>query len=165
MAVWGHIRLLNAECLPYYFLYHCIYFSCFILKGKWRISFLRKDQGGAVWNRQTFTGLQCGRPGFNPLVGRISWRRKWLPTPVFLPGKSYGRRSLVGYSPRVAKSQIRLSDFTFVLFKLVLEKWSSIGKAWRYEIAFLYLETYMQFVIYAGLRQRCGCNEKTGRLL
>ena len=27
------------------------------------------------------------------------WRRKWQPTPVFLPGKSYGQRSLVGYSP------------------------------------------------------------------
>ena len=29
----------------------------------------------------------------------ILWRRKWQPTPVFLPGKSYGRRNLVGYSP------------------------------------------------------------------
>ena len=28
----------------------------------------------------------------------ISWRRKWQPTPVFLPGKSHGRKSLVGYS-------------------------------------------------------------------
>ena len=29
----------------------------------------------------------------------LSWRRKWQPTPVFLPGKSHGRRSLAGYSP------------------------------------------------------------------
>ena len=29
----------------------------------------------------------------------LLWRRKWQPTPVFLPGKSHGRRSLVGYSP------------------------------------------------------------------
>jgi len=27
------------------------------------------------------------------------WRRKWQPTPVFLPGKSHGQRNLVGYSP------------------------------------------------------------------
>ena len=27
------------------------------------------------------------------------WRREWQPTPVFLPGKSYGQRSLAGYSP------------------------------------------------------------------
>ena len=29
----------------------------------------------------------------------IHWRRKWQPTPVFLPGKSHGWRSLVDYSP------------------------------------------------------------------
>ena len=32
-------------------------------------------------------------------VGKIPWRRKWQPTPVFLPGKSHGQRSLVDYSP------------------------------------------------------------------
>ena len=31
--------------------------------------------------------LQCGRPRFNPWVRKISWRRKWQPTPVFLSGK------------------------------------------------------------------------------
>ena len=34
------------------------------------------------------------------LVEEIPWRREWLPTPVFLPGKSHGQRSLAGYSPR-----------------------------------------------------------------
>ena len=43
--------------------------------------------------------LQCGRPGFDPWFGKIPWRRKWQPTPVFLPGKSHGQRSLTGYSP------------------------------------------------------------------
>ena len=43
--------------------------------------------------------LQCGRPGFDPWVGRIPWRRKWQSTLVLLPGKSQGQRSLVGYSP------------------------------------------------------------------
>ena len=32
-------------------------------------------------------------------VGKIPWRRKWQPTPVFLPGAAHGQRSLVGYSP------------------------------------------------------------------
>ena len=32
-------------------------------------------------------------------LGSISWRREWLPTPVFLPGEFCGQRSLVGYSP------------------------------------------------------------------
>ena len=42
--------------------------------------------------------LQCGRPGFEPWVRKIPWRREWLPTPVFLPGESHGQRNLVGYS-------------------------------------------------------------------
>ena len=40
-----------------------------------------------------------GRHGFNPWVGKISWIRKWQPTPVLLPVKSHGWRNLVGYSP------------------------------------------------------------------
>ena len=40
---------------------------------------------------------------FDPWVGKIPWRRKWQPTPVFLPGESHGGRSLVGYSPRGRK--------------------------------------------------------------
>ena len=31
-------------------------------------------------------------------VGKIPWRSAWQPIPIFLPGKSYGQRSLVGYS-------------------------------------------------------------------
>ena len=50
----------------------------------------------------------------------MPWRRDRLPTPVFLPGEFHGRRSLAGYSPRVAKSRTRLSDwhFDFTLSKL-----------------------------------------------
>ena len=36
---------------------------------------------------------------FNPWIGKIFWKRKWQPTPVLLPGKFHGLRSLVGYSP------------------------------------------------------------------
>ena len=36
---------------------------------------------------------------FDRWVGKISWRRKWLPTPSFLPREFHGLRSLVGYSP------------------------------------------------------------------
>ena len=35
---------------------------------------------------------------FNPWVRKIPWRKKWQPTPVFLPGKSHGQRSQVSYS-------------------------------------------------------------------
>ena len=42
---------------------------------------------------------ECGRPAFDPWIRKIPWRRKWQPTPVFLPGESHGWRSLVSYSP------------------------------------------------------------------
>ena len=41
---------------------------------------------------------QCRRPGFNPCIRKILWRRKRQPTPVFLSGKSHGQRNLEGYS-------------------------------------------------------------------
>ena len=43
--------------------------------------------------------LQCERPRFDCWVGKIPWRRKWQLTPVLLPGKSHGQKSLVGYGP------------------------------------------------------------------
>ena len=44
------------------------------------------------------------------LYAEYTWRRKWQPIPVFLPGESHGQRSLVGTVHGVAKSQTRLSD-------------------------------------------------------
>ncbi len=36
---------------------------------------------------------------FHPWVGKIPWKRKWQPTPVFLSGEPHRKKSLVGYSP------------------------------------------------------------------
>ena len=54
--------------------------------------------GGAVV-RNLPANVGDMRLGFNPWVRKIPWRRAWQPIPVFLPGESHGRRSLVGYSP------------------------------------------------------------------
>ena len=63
---------------------------------------------GRLWDTILFSSLvaqrlsvclECWRPGFDPWVRKIPWRRKWQPTPVLLPGESHGGRSLVGYSP------------------------------------------------------------------
>ena len=43
------------------------------------------------------------RPGFDPWVEKMPWRRAWLHTLVFLPGEFHGKRSLVGYSPWCGK--------------------------------------------------------------
>ena len=46
---------------------------------------------------------QCRQCGFSPWVGKIPWRRKRQPTPVFLPGKSHGQKSLWGTGHGAAK--------------------------------------------------------------
>ena len=56
---------------------------------------------------------QCWRSrGFSGWVEEMSWRRKWQPTPVFLPGESHGQRSLEGFSPQDWKSRTWLSNET-----------------------------------------------------
>ena len=52
-----------------------------------------------VKNQPANTG-DTKKGGLDPWVRKISWRRKWQPTPVVLPGKSHGLRSLVGSSPK-----------------------------------------------------------------
>ena len=51
------------------------------------------------WLRSEDSTCQYRRHRFNPWVRKIPWRRKWQPTPVSLPGKSHGQRSLEGSSP------------------------------------------------------------------
>ena len=52
-----------------------------------------------VWLSGKESTCQCWRNRFDPWIRKIFQRRKWQPTPVFMPGKSHGQRSLVGYSP------------------------------------------------------------------
>ena len=55
------------------------------------LGFCRRSSGKeSAWHK---------RRGFDLWVGKILWRRIWWPTPVFLPGKFHGQRSLVSYSP------------------------------------------------------------------
>ena len=70
--------------------------------------------------------LQCrrcsGDPGFNPRIGKIPWRRKWQPAPVFLPGESHGEWSLVGYSLWVHKELDTTEG---------LNNKQGLGRSWR----------------------------------
>ena len=52
-----------------------------------------------LWHSSKEPAHQCRRRVFDPWVRKIPWRGKWQSIPVFLPGKSHGQRSLVGYSP------------------------------------------------------------------
>ena len=88
-------------------------------RAKWAFSFNGKSKGRQLvavdtslflvsglfyvglprWLRGKESACQCRRCRLNPWVGKIPWRRKWQPTPVFFPGKSHGQRSLVSCSP------------------------------------------------------------------
>ena len=50
-------------------------------------------------------------PGFDPWVRKILWKRKRQPTPVFLPGKSHGQRSLAGHSP-LGHKELDMTEMT-----------------------------------------------------
>ena len=73
------------------------------------------------------SSCQHRRLGFNPWLRKIPWRRKWQPTPVFLPGKFHGQRSLSGYSPWGHKSQTwlrRLNNHNFIIHRIsLLSQW------------------------------------------
>ena len=75
------------------------------------------------WLRWLNVCLQCSRPGFNPWGGKISWRRKWQPTPVFLPENPMDRGAWWATAHGVAKSRTRLSDFTFTPYTKINSKW------------------------------------------
>ena len=95
------------------------------LQGFW---FSRQGQQICVSNRLTsdpldFPGGSDGKASAysagdlgsipDPWVRKVPWRRKWQSTPVLLPGKSHGWRSLVGYSLWCCKESDMMSDFIF----------------------------------------------------
>ena len=59
----------------------------------------------------------AGDLGSIPGLGRFPWRRKWQSTPVLLPGKSHGQRSLLGYSPwghKDTTERIHFDDLKYI---------------------------------------------------
>ena len=65
----------------------------------------------SLWLSSRESACQCRSRDFHPWVEKIPWRRKWQPTPVFLPEKSHGQRSLTDYSLWGLKESARLSDW------------------------------------------------------
>ena len=89
-------------------------------------SCLENSMNGGAWWATVHGRLQCRRPRFNPQVGKIPWGRKWHPTPVLLPGKFHGWRSLVGYSASGCKdSDKQRKDFHSLLQRIFLTQRSN----------------------------------------
>ena len=78
------------------------------------------------------------RPGFNSWVRKILWRRKWHHTPVLLPGKSHGRRSMIGYSPRGHKESDTTEWLHFTsLYRLQVAHPATEASQWPLEYPLL----------------------------
>ena len=89
----------------------CVLAACFFL-----------ILGLPSWPRWLRICLQCRRPEFDSWVGKISFRREWQPTPVFLPGEFNRQRSLAGYSSWGYKELGMtewLNAFTFVILAVL----------------------------------------------
>ena len=80
------------------------------------------------WLRWQSIHLQCRRPGFKPWVGKILWKREWLPTPVFWPGEFHEQRRLAGYSTWGSKESDMTFTFMTVLGQRVTKKVSLMAQ-------------------------------------
>ena len=69
------------------------------LWGTGSVAVLHSLAGLPWWHNWQRTHLPTQETQILSLGGKDPWRRKWQPTPVFLPGKPHGQRSLAGYSP------------------------------------------------------------------
>ena len=78
----------------------------------WIRYFMLMSWGLLWWLRQERICLQCERPGFDPWVSKILWRRNWQPTAIFLPGESQRQRSLEGYSPQGRRTESDMTEAT-----------------------------------------------------
>ena len=101
---WGHFR--EQEVFVFHFSFDTAVFFLFVF-----VFTLVSVFGFHI----TLGYILCGFVCF-PWVGKIPWRRKWQPTPVFLTGESHGWRSLVGYSPQGCKELDTTEQPHFTLF-------------------------------------------------
>ena len=85
--------------------------------------------GGASGKELACQCRRHKRPRFNPCVGKIPWRRKWQPTPVFMPGESHGQRSLVGYGPQGLKEMdmTKVTQHTHIRISTIFQILPHIG--------------------------------------
>ena len=93
--------------------------------------------GLSWWFRWSGICLQCGRPKFDPWVGKIPQRRAWQPTPIFLPGEFHGHRSLASCS----YVQDSINNFIFAFDSTL---YNTLYKEVKFETRMMYYFTFKQ---------------------
>ena len=63
------------------------------------LNVIKDFPGSSAGEESTCQRRRRKKCGFDPCVRKMSWRREWLSTSVFLPGQSHGQKSLAGYIP------------------------------------------------------------------
>ena len=99
---WASCQSRDWTCMSYVsYIGRRVLYHSHLLGSPWAIIICSFVEGIRLsrWLRWWRICLQCKRTEFDPWLRKIPLRRKWQPTPVFLPGESHGQRSLVGYHP------------------------------------------------------------------
>ena len=105
--VWNLLLLLHFNSCCIYALWICFAMSWEVIWG---------CPGGSDGKQ---SACNAGDPGWIPWAWKISWRREWLPTPVFLPGEFHEQRSLAGYSPWSHKESDKTEWLTLTLLQFL----------------------------------------------
>ena len=96
------------------------------------------------------SACSAGRPGFDPWGRKISWRRKWQPTPVFLPGEFHGQRSPASYSPWGGKES-DMTEWLHFHFHLIQYKLDQLIRSIRRYSPILAFQDFMQLFSFTYL--------------
>ena len=88
-------------------------------------TYLLEDMYG--WLSGKESACQCRRCGLDPWVGKIPWRGKWQPTPVFLPGKSPWQRSLAGTEESIGCRKLDSTERLNNSFRMIAAKLQGLG--------------------------------------
>ncbi|KAM9706182.1 TATA box-binding protein-associated factor RNA polymerase I subunit A isoform 3-T5 [Dama dama] len=100
--------------------------------------------------------LQCGRPGFDPWIGKILWRRAWLPTPVFLPEESpWIEEPASGGKQEKDFAQTTSACLSFIQEALLKHQWQRAAE---------YMHSYLQILEDTDSNKRQGAPEIIWRL-
>ena len=100
------------------------------------------------------------RHGFDPWVRKNPWRRKWQPTPIFLPGESHGERNLAGFSPCCCRVRHDWSDLAHTDSSLIVS-WIFIGRTdAEAEAPILWPSDMMSWLVGKGLDARKDWGQK-----
>ena len=119
MIVWKNFPLTWVRCKYLLLLLYLCQFLPFC-----PLVFIFMFLGAPISGAYTLMSI-ISSPYIDPFITIFPWRRKWHPTPIFLPGKSHGQRSLAGYGPcgheelemtEVTKQQVCFFIFLYSLW-------------------------------------------------